>query len=549
MSPTATLHRELPTPAAAREVPEPHARLARVASIAVSQWGVAVVAAVAALLAWWFSNRHGLAQMYADARSHLSISRRITDGANSGFTQIGTVWLPLPHLITAPFAAIGPWWHSGFAVVPVNVVALVIEAICVFRIVIDACRSRAAAWLAVLLLVTNPGWLYLHTTALAEPVLFATVALLVAGLSGWANKDHPYSGGMLTIFCGLPAAAAALSRYDGWAFAAAGAAYVAVVAQLRWGQWRYTARCVRSYCIAPGVAAAWWMWFNWVNWGDPLEFQRGPWSAQAQQDILDRAGLLPDKGDVAASFDTIFTASWRGAGMWLAVAGLVGAVLWLVARRFAVSALAPWLLLGVPAGFYLLSLYTGQIALRLGDGADPSMFNLRYGLQVLPGLAVFAALGAAVLASAARRAAPVVAAGAAALAVVAAVSWWPAWQQVPVVAEGIQQRDLGDDAWRGAQYLNTHALDGGGIIALDDSINPMLGIVGADLDRVVAPFESRAWNRTLRDLDRAEWIFADATGDGDALARAIADDTDFEDRFDVVFRSGDVSVYHRKEIR
>lgn len=143
-----------------------------------------------------------------------------------------------------------------------NVACLVIEAVCVFRVTHVASRSVAAGWFAVLLLVTNPGWLYLHTTALGEPVLFASVALLVAGLSGWATKDHPYSGGMLTIFCGLPAAAAVLSRYDGWAFAAAGAAYVTVVAQARWGQWRYTWRCVRSYSVVPGLASLWWCWFN-----------------------------------------------------------------------------------------------------------------------------------------------------------------------------------------------------------------------------------------------------------------------------------------------
>ena len=54
-------------------------------------------------------------------------------------------------------------------------------------------------------------------------------------------------------------------------------------------------RCLRGFAVAPLVAALWWCWFNFVNWGDPLEFQRGRYSAQAQQDILDRAGLLPDK--------------------------------------------------------------------------------------------------------------------------------------------------------------------------------------------------------------------------------------------------------------
>jgi hypothetical protein len=516
----------------------------RFVDVATGQWGVAVVAAVAAMLAWWFADRHDLTQMYADARSHLSISRRIVDGTNSGFTQIGTVWLPLPHLVVAPFSVVTSWWRNGFAVLPVNVAALIIEALCLFRIVGTAARSKAAAWMAVLLLVANPGWLYLHTTSLGEPVLFATVLLLVAGLSGWANHEQPYSGGMLTIFCGLPAAAAVLSRYDGWAFALAGAAFIAFVAQRRWGQWRYTLRCVRSFCVAPAVAALWWMWFNWVNWGDPLEFQRGQWSAQAQQQILDDAGLLPDKGDLFSSVHTFGLATWRGGGVVLVAAGLVGAVLWFAAKRFSVTALAPWLLLVVPIGFYLLSLFTGQIALRLGTDADPSMFNLRYGLQVLPGFAAFAALGATVLARMRVLRWPTVAASAV-VVLAAAAMWWPAWREVPVVAEGIQQRELGDPAWRAAEYLREHAVDSGdtGVIVFDDSRNPMLGVVGADLNRVAGPFDGKRWRRTLADLESADWVFVDRAGDGDAVAAAIDADPSFDANFDEVFSDGTISVY------
>lgn len=38
------------------------------------------------------------------------------------------------------------------------------EAVCVFRVTHVASRSVAAGWFAVLLLVTNPGWLYLSMT-------------------------------------------------------------------------------------------------------------------------------------------------------------------------------------------------------------------------------------------------------------------------------------------------------------------------------------------------------------------------------------------------
>lgn len=531
----------------------------RVARLASGQWGVAAFATVMGCLTWWFAVRHDLPLLYADARSHLSISRRLLDGENASMVQLGTVWLPLPHVLIAPFSLVNVWWRSGFAAFPVNLLALVVEAIALFRIVMHASKSRLGAWAAVLILCTNPGWLYLHTTSLGEAVVFAALLATVAGLSGWVRSDKPYSGGELTVFVGLPAAAAVLSRYDGWAMAIAVGAFVLVVAQLRWKQWRYSLRCLRGYAIAPLVTAVWWCWFNWVNWGDPLEFQRGQYSAQAQQKILDDAGLLPDKGNLGRSIDTYLTATLEGAGRYVVIAAALGAVAWLLVGRWRLRALAPWLLLVVPVGFYVLSLYTGQIALRLGTIDNPSMFNLRYGLQALPGLAVMLGLGAALItrgwAGPSRWwRASIAGVGVAVLLGVTTAAWIQDWRQVPVVAEGLQQRDLGDDAWAAAEYLHANAVDsGGGIISesdngrilIDDSINPMLPVIAANLDGISAPFSGPRWNRGLRQLDRSEWIFADETNGGDTVAKAIAADPTFGDDFDEVFRQGNVAVYRR----
>jgi hypothetical protein len=532
----------------------------RLLRVAGGQWGVAVVAVVAGVAAWWFSDRHGLALLYADARSHLTISRRLLDGPNHGIVQLGTVWLPLPHVLVAPFTLVTSWWRSGFAVVPVDIACLVAESIALFRVVLLAGRSRAAAWVAVLLLVTNPGWLYLHTTALGEPVLFAALLVTVSGLAGWIRSEKPYSGGEIALFCGLPAAAGVLARYDGWAMVAAATVLVAVVAQARWHRWRYTLRCVRSFVVIPAVAACWWFWFNFVHWGDPLEFQRGRYSAQAQQDLLDRAGLLPDKGNLARSVDTYVRATSGGAGRLLLAAGLVGAVLWLVVGRWRLRALPPWLLLVVPVGFYVMSLYTGQIALRLGDAAGGSIFNLRYGLQALPGLVVMAGLGMAVLdGSATARTVPTpsrsrwrpraVALGGCALVLAVTSAWGTDYRTVPVITEGLQQRDLGDAAWAGAEYLHAHAVGdpaGAGTILIDDSVNPMLPVIGADLNRIAAPFSGPRWDRARQDPTSVQWVFADTANGGDAVARAIERDPAFGADFETVFRDGTVTVYRNR---
>ena len=45
----------------------------------------------------------GYVLLYGDAVAHLGIARRILDSRNPGLVQLGSVWLPLPHLLMLPF--------------------------------------------------------------------------------------------------------------------------------------------------------------------------------------------------------------------------------------------------------------------------------------------------------------------------------------------------------------------------------------------------------------------------------------------------------------
>src|SRR3954454_20251628 len=66
------------------------------AVIAVLLLGIGVLAA-----AWHHSN--GYILYYGDAESHLGTARRIIDSRTPGYDQIGSPWLPLPHLLMLPF--------------------------------------------------------------------------------------------------------------------------------------------------------------------------------------------------------------------------------------------------------------------------------------------------------------------------------------------------------------------------------------------------------------------------------------------------------------
>src|SRR5579885_2071922 len=77
----------------------------------------AVILALTALsiLASWYCFQHGYTLYYGDAEAHLNIARRVLDSRTPGPEQLGTVWLPLPHLLMIPFAGRDEWWQSGIA--------------------------------------------------------------------------------------------------------------------------------------------------------------------------------------------------------------------------------------------------------------------------------------------------------------------------------------------------------------------------------------------------------------------------------------------------
>ena len=51
--------------------------------------------------------------LYGDAVAHINIARRVFDSQTPGLLGLGTVWLPLPHLLMIPFIFSNSMWQSG----------------------------------------------------------------------------------------------------------------------------------------------------------------------------------------------------------------------------------------------------------------------------------------------------------------------------------------------------------------------------------------------------------------------------------------------------
>src|ERR1700744_4898769 len=88
----------------------------RLPVIVTMEWAVVLAACGAAsLIAIAWSWTHGALLNYGDAVAHLHIARRVFDCHQPRFSQLGSVWLPLPHILLLPFVQVYSWWANGLA--------------------------------------------------------------------------------------------------------------------------------------------------------------------------------------------------------------------------------------------------------------------------------------------------------------------------------------------------------------------------------------------------------------------------------------------------
>src|SRR6266478_10106111 len=143
---------------------------------------VAQLAATISIASFFYYLRHGDLLLYGDAVAHINIARRVFDSRTPGLLQLGTVWLPLPHILMLPFLVSRWMWQTGIGGSIPSLIAYVFSVTGIFRLMRTVLPSREsrdgreiqfAAWLATAIFALNPNLIYLQTTAMTEPVYLA----------------------------------------------------------------------------------------------------------------------------------------------------------------------------------------------------------------------------------------------------------------------------------------------------------------------------------------------------------------------------------------
>ncbi len=360
--------------------------------IARVEWlTVLACCATASMGAVIWSWRHGAMLNYGDAVAHLHIARRVFDCHQPRLTQLGSVWLPLPHLLLIPFVQVYRWWASGIAGVIPSALAYLAACAGVYRLA-RRWMEPAAAAMALTFFAINPNLLYLQTTAMTEPLFVCEMVWIAVWLVEWrASLDSdPRQARRLQGLIAAALVAAIFTRYDGWVMALL--AWTAVGLTLaRRGGLRSRSFWLASALVAAAPAA--WFIYNAAAFGDWLYFLRGPYSAKAIEIRTSVPGFPPHPGSHNPWVGLLFfmksaeldaaAAAWGNAMLAISLLGTAWG--WLIARRRAIS----WaLLLWLPAPFYAYSVAYGSVPIFLPTWWPHSWYNLRYGMELLAALAL-----------------------------------------------------------------------------------------------------------------------------------------------------------------
>lgn len=490
------------------------------------RWIVLALLSIAGILALYFSYSRNEILLSGDAVAHINIARRVFDSRTPGPMQLGTVWLPLPHLLTVPFVVSARLWKSGLGGSIPSVVSYVIAGLGIFRLL--SIWSRLAAWVATLIFAANPNVLYVQTTALNEPMYLAcfiwSVVFFVEANSALLRRDA--SAGKWLERGAIALAAAILTRYDGWFLAFACWLTVLPIALKRIrslpdGQRQTIRKSVLRALLLTVLAPTLWLAFNFGSKGNALDFANGPYSAKAIAEKTTAKGAAPYPGErhlwtagayfgKAAQLNIGESELARYLVMFAALASLFFAV------RFDWQLPA---LLWSPLVFYALSIAYGSVPIFLPVWWPYSYYNLRYGLELIPAIA--AGFGFAIVLLKQRwkwRYAPVLGVGC--IGALVAFSYLGAWRATPIClrevrANGQARLRLDKELAKVLESLPPHAT----ILAYVGSHSGAFEMAGVPFRRTINEGVYLVWDSSLqRPAAAADYVIACAD---DPVAAAI----------------------------
>jgi hypothetical protein len=502
----------------------------------------AFIAAVTVTALSFFYSR-GLTTLYGDAIAHMEGARRIFDSLTPGYEEIGSVWLPLFHLLAAPLARSDFLWRTGLAGSIVSSAAFAGTAWFLFRLGTEINGRRSAGILALAGVLFSPTLLYLASTPLTEALAIFWAVLVVYELFRYSEA------GRLRTLLGAAGAAflGTLTRYDEWYVLPFAALFVLLGRRQPWKS-RITHALIFS--IISGAGPMLWFLHNAWRFSNPLEFYNGPFSAQAiyAHQLAVTAFPYPTDGKLLLSARYYLEDLKLVIGVWPLELAVLGLVAW-AANRQGWGRGAVAFLLWVPLPFYIHALGHAALPLYVPTLFPFTYYNLRYGVQMVPALALFPSF--LLRAGLPRRLRYGV------LAFCLAVLAWQGHslfakgaEELAVVKEGILNNPCRSPRQQAIIRFFRGHYDGQRMLVAVGKWPCVAPEVGIDYRNTISEANRRYWPALRSDAGKwVEWIIR---GDGDAVDDLMRAYPQTFAHFDLLERDsfpneGSVAIYRRRD--
>ena len=497
----------------------------------------ALLGTVAAAVYW----SAGLSLSHYDAKAHLVVARRILDSLTPSWEQIGAVWLPLPHVLNALPVQIDWMYQTGASAILLSIVSFAITVASLSALVMRVTGSAWGAGLAAAIFAANPNVLYLQSTPMTEPLLFALSSLVVLHLTEWALSDAV----PLPRATGWTIVAACLTRYEAWPIVGVAMALAA------WVKWRrgtplvqVVASTARLACY-PAGAVLFFMGMSFASIGE--------W-------FVTGGFYVPDpklQGQPLVVIESILEGLADLGGPRLVLAATISAALLLVAALafkpavtssgvFSIQRIAPELFVSYkthPAALIMPLALLASAALPFYAFVSGHPFRIRYEVPLILGCA--ACIGTSV--GLARRAAPAIAV---LLFAAIAVQARPFDRHAPMIVEAQLDRQNG----MGRQAVTTclrQSYDGTTIMASMGALAHYmqeLSLAGFHLADFLHEGSGPTWQAAYASGPVAftGWVLIEEAAEGgDMLHQKATEWPEFLKGFERVCAGGNVALYRR----
>ena len=491
---------------------------------------LAVVLSIISISAFIYYYQNGLMIAYSDSQSHLNIARRIIDSLTPGLAQIGSVWLPLPHILMLPTIWSNFMWHSGLSGSIISMISYVVVGILIFKFLEKLNVNIIGRIIGVAIFALNPNILYLQSTAMTELLLLATMMAGSYYFFLWFKEND----NLMLIKSAFWIMLSTLVRYDGW-FLFAVATGLLVLYIWRNRGYRAAEGSFIFFCSLGGAGIIMWLLWNWSIFGDPLYFIFGPFSAHTQQLNFAKNGLLITEHNIILSTKIYTIAVMFCVGLPLLMLTIFGMGVFYLNKNISNKLKFALLIFIIPFFFNIIALYFGHSVLFMPNILGSGWFNIRYGVMSIFMIAIFVPI----LLNFKNKYLKITFFIIIFMAILMPFSYEPVTLQD--AKEGMARKDLRVAGHQLAKLVNN---DNKKILISASANDPIVFLSGLPMKEFIYEGSGKYWKESIKNPSKyATWIFIDKKNSMDYIAVNLWKTNILQKKFKLVYEDEWFMIY------